>query len=229
MSDGEIKQSTPRNRDVKDFAVLLPLFGTSLAIAWEVGRFTPTGGFNLFGLADHIVAATTALPIALAMGAYFFLMFFLTAATSEKLLSPESRKPALIALSLVLPFAVLLFWGRGLNWKTIEGSDMVVLGVLALLVINHLWFRYELTAPIGIGFFFIVAILMSLTLSSELVKTEMARADAGQGVATITTKAATFKARVLMAGDRGLLTYRPDTKQVLFQRADELVTLEVKP
>ena len=32
------------------------------------------------------------------------------------------------------------------------------------------------------GFFFVVAILMSLTLSSERVKKEMTRADKGEGV-----------------------------------------------
>ena len=35
--------------------------------------------------------------------------------------------------------------------------------------------------------------------------------------------------RGVLAGDRGLLMYKLDTKQVLFQRSDEVVELEVKP
>ena len=39
MSDVELaKQTAALKWKIKDFAVLLPLLGTSLAIAWEVGR-----------------------------------------------------------------------------------------------------------------------------------------------------------------------------------------------
>ena len=228
MSDDEPKQSASLNWNVKDFAVLLPLFGTSLAIAWEVGRFSPTGGFNLFGLADHIVAATAALPVALAMGAYYFMSSWLIAATSDQLTAATGRR-ALVAASLIVPFVVLVFWVRGPHWDAIDGSDLVLFGVLLFILVNQIWLRYPLTGPIGIGFGFAVAILTSLTLSSELVKKGDGAGGRGKGVATISTKTDTYKARVLMAGDRGLLTYRPETKQVLFQRADELISLEVKP
>ena len=229
MSDVEsAKQTAALKWEIKDFAVLLPLLGTSLAIAWEVGRFSPTGGFGLFGLLDHLVAATAALPIALAMGTFFALSFWIVIAMGNKM--AEVKMPAVIAALIVLgPFAAAALWTRGFSWKEVDGSDLVVFGAFAFLMLNQIWLRFPLIGPIGMGFFFVVAILMSLTLSSEQVKKEMTRADKGEGVSTITTKSATYKARVLMAGDRGLLTYSPESKQVLFQRGDELVSLEVKP
>ena len=215
MSNDEPRQNAALNWNAKkDVAVLLPLFGTSLAIAWEVGRFSPTGGFNLFGLADHIVAATAALPVALTMGATYPMLFLLVAALSDKLTTATGRQGLVLALSLLTPFVVVILSTRGPQWKAIDGSDLVAFGAIALIVINQIWLHYPLTGPIGIGLYFVVAVLTSLTLSSELVKKEMARADEGKGVATVTTKADYLQGARPMAGDRGLLTYRPDTKQV---------------
>jgi hypothetical protein len=51
---------------VKDLLVLIPLFGSVLAMTWEVGSFIPTGGFTYFSLSEHLLAAVNALPYALA-------------------------------------------------------------------------------------------------------------------------------------------------------------------
>ena len=57
---------------VKDLVVLIPLFATSLAISWEVGRFGPYGGFLFFSLSEHLLAAMAALPVALFLSTLFF-------------------------------------------------------------------------------------------------------------------------------------------------------------
>ena len=50
---------------VKDAVVLVPLFGSLLAMTWEAGQFYPTGGFRLFSLSEHLLSAIGALPITL--------------------------------------------------------------------------------------------------------------------------------------------------------------------
>jgi hypothetical protein len=56
---------------VKDLVVLIPLFASSIAISWEVGRFMPLGGFLYFSLSEHLLAAMYALPGALILSAFF--------------------------------------------------------------------------------------------------------------------------------------------------------------
>src|SRR4051812_23785803 len=53
----------------KDFFVLIPLVGTTLAALYEVGFFYGIGisYFTLFSLSEHIVFALTALPLALGL------------------------------------------------------------------------------------------------------------------------------------------------------------------
>ena len=229
MSDADAAaQRIARGLEIKDFTVLAPVLGTSLAVAWEVGRFTPTGGFELFSLSDHLVAAMAAVSVALAAVTFFFMCFGLVVAIVNKLIALKMH-PALVAVLLTVVFVAILIWSRGVVWQAPNGSDRVVLAAFALFVANKIWFRFSLLGPVGIGFFFTVAILLCLALSSELMKTELSQADEGKGVATVTTKSSTYKARVLMAGERGLLTYIPEDKKVFFQRADELVRLEVKP
>jgi hypothetical protein len=49
---------------LKDTVVVVPLLASTLAISWEIGRFIPTRGFQLFSLSEHLPAATAALPFA---------------------------------------------------------------------------------------------------------------------------------------------------------------------
>jgi hypothetical protein len=50
---------------LKDAAILLPIVASSLAVSWEVGRFIPFGGFFLFNLSEHLLAAMAYLPTAI--------------------------------------------------------------------------------------------------------------------------------------------------------------------
>lgn len=56
---------------VKDLVVLIPLFASSIAISWEVGRFMPLGGFLFFSLSEHLLDAMYAMPAALILSAFF--------------------------------------------------------------------------------------------------------------------------------------------------------------
>ena len=79
MTDAATFQKS--NFDVKDFLVVVPLVGSSIAVCWEVGTFLPIchGGWSCLSLTEHINRALQALPLALgfASGAIVVLLAIL--------------------------------------------------------------------------------------------------------------------------------------------------------
>jgi hypothetical protein len=59
------QRSVDASLTLKDAAILLPIVASSLAVSWEVGRFIPFGGFFLFNLSEHLLAAMAYLPTAI--------------------------------------------------------------------------------------------------------------------------------------------------------------------
>ena len=77
MSDATTPSGSPsgapvtKQVELKDVAVIVPLIGSTLAISFEVGSFTPIieGSFSLFSITEHIGFALSVLPIAIALSA----------------------------------------------------------------------------------------------------------------------------------------------------------------
>lgn len=209
------------NWQPKELAVYLPLTATSIAVAWQVGRLRPSGAFTLFTLSDHLVAAMDALPVALAMVAFFSLSFAMLTSVS-KFLGDVARPRLAAALYVltVLGAVIVLRWSGG----PLQTSDYVVLGGIALFFANTLMSGFSLTSPAGLTFLFGLAIVSSLTLSADMTERTIARVDAGQiATSTIQTKkSGAFNGYILMTGERGVLAYMPETHRFRFTPTDDL-------
>jgi hypothetical protein len=53
------------NPSIKDVVVVIPVIASSVAMTWEVGRFSYYGGYRYFTLTEHLAAATNYLPLAI--------------------------------------------------------------------------------------------------------------------------------------------------------------------
>jgi hypothetical protein len=211
----------------KDFVLLIPLLASSLAISWEVGKFFPSGGFSFFTLSEHFLAAMVALPVALVV-TFFFAFSFATLGPIARRMAAKSPRWALIvsllaiAIGLAIPGAVE-FHKRG----ELDSSTVVVDLALLLFVANAFWPKHKITGPIGLLFVFGTSILVSISLSADLSWSNIRRAEADANILSdIITKSDTSKAYVIMAGERGILSYSPDSKRFRFQRSDEIQGLE---
>jgi hypothetical protein len=212
------------NLGMKDVVVFGPLVTSSLAITWEVGRFLPTGGFDLFTLTDHLVGAFSAIPFALVLVAFFSVMLWSIPLAAKFLethigVRPSRSFPILIALGTI----GIVAWRAD---RPFNEFDFVISTALIVVAINVAWLRYSLGSSPGLAFTFILAVVVSLIASADLVRRELSRMDRGETKPTnIRTKSGDIQAYTLMNGERGLLLYIPETKSIQFLRVDEVQSL----
>jgi hypothetical protein len=226
-------EQKPASLSVKDLAVLIPLFATSLAISWEVGTFIPFGGFVYFSLSEHLLNAMYALPIALVfsvvlgIGVVPVLLYKETKARHER---PRQSWAKTFAKGLVaVVFIGLAGWAIS-TWEY-SADQLVLLGALLLVIVvtraNEFWFRRSWSSPAMLSALaatsIVVAILMGV--ANSLVLVGLIRSGR-VSPATIVSKNDTTEGFVLMTGERGLLIYFPDGNRVRFQKADELQKIE---
>jgi hypothetical protein len=201
----------------KDVAVVGPLLTTSLAITWEVGRFIPTGGFELFSLSDHLVAAVVAIPLALGIAAFFALTFLMLGSLNKYLgnRSPRGKYLSVWAAGGTIGAVATISIYKGGPFRPL---DFVIAAALFFFAANIAWLGHRMSSRVGLTWLFLLSMLVSLTASSDKVQRELLEIDKGEKPAsTITTKSSgTFNAHILMTGERGLLTYRPETKSIFF-------------
>jgi hypothetical protein len=211
---------------VKDFVVLIPLLGSLLAMAWEVGQFIPTSGFWLFSLSEHLLAAVRALPFALiaAVGLIVGLAFF---PSSEELgqhlfgqaSEPWLRRKLLIGLTIFLavPGIALIVAGFISRQASFFGGGVFIGGLAALFIARPK--RASVYA-----FVFVCSLIETMGLAVDEMRGYLnARPNE---VSTIYTKTATYSGKVIMSGERGLLFFRPDQNDFVFQRQDEIQRIE---
>lgn len=237
---------------VKDLAVLVPFVASSLAISWEVGRFIPFGGFVLFSLSEHLLAAMAALPLALAVTVYFGCIFLVVPPVLRKLAEAGTRVAALppfAAISFrtskmpqILRWTIasisVLFWvalGAILLyfvWKNVRvelrASIYPVAFLIAVLLLNSTYFLRPLASQSMLALLGGTAILLAMTLSVDNSNLQIRKSKAGNSdrVVDITLKAGTVRGYLVMSGERGALVYSPDSDKMIFQRADEIQKLE---
>jgi hypothetical protein len=160
-------------RRLQDLLVFVPSLTTAIALAWQIGRLQPTGGFFYFSLTDHLVAAAAAVPIAFAFAAFF--------ATVTIFLSDIVRRfPKLrwVILLLLAGAEMVAWWLEahpfpGLNLH-LQLSDVLTFGVIAFLVLMA-----TRGGAIGEGaiWIFAVAAVFFMLLSADLTRRNLGEAD----------------------------------------------------
>jgi hypothetical protein len=107
-------------------------------------------------------------------------------------------------------------------------SFKITFDLAALLFLaNTFWFRYKVTSSLGVVVFFGLSILISLSLSADLARSALKKAEKNPDVlSVVTTKSDTINGYLIMAGERGILLYKPDKNRISFQRSDEVQSIE---
>lgn len=234
---------------VKDLVVLIPLFATALAISWEVGRFQPSGGFLFFSLSEHILAAMEALPHAMASSAYFVVLIIIFTNFQNRPAGAQSRADRLVKWAVVIsagaagamlymvfpeaaaPAAVLSnAFKSGLVYHHAFFNFGMALTV-AIVVANAFWFRRPWASPVMLSLLGAASIILAMMAGINQSLALIHYAKSGKSVpynaiATIVSKNDSSKGYVLMMGERGLLTYFPDSDRFSFQKANEIQKIE---
>jgi hypothetical protein len=122
---------------------------------------------------------------------------------------------------------VLLHWQVG-DRRLIEAAEVVMGLALIALVANSFWFRFPISSKQSLITLFFLSALYAAALSSDWTRKAIDQVDAKQTPpATITTsKLGVYSGHILMSGERGILSYHPDTKQIVFTKADEIKKIE---
>ncbi|MGX9389768.1 hypothetical protein ACWX0K_10920 [Nitrobacteraceae bacterium UC4446_H13] len=134
----------------KDYAVYVPIIGTSLAFAWEVGLFVPIGGaaFGMFSISEHIVFALQALPVALVAAFLVICMHLLYRrhARVERLEKIGSKSWSIfivIAMSSAIPIALEAFVIRLMALPVVWGILLFIqLGFAVFIFMKMTRYRY---------------------------------------------------------------------------------------
>jgi hypothetical protein len=220
MNEGE------PNWQIKDALLIIPLAASALAISWEIGRFAPFGGFRLFTISDHLLAALSALPIALIFTIYFLAVLGLIPTIGA--LAARHRVRFFLGCTIAsvsVCACVYYFFGGRLP----TASSAVITGIVLLAVANSLWFGIRLTSPVGLLFLLGTSIILAMVMGSELSQSLADSAKQGDKRVTltdITLKTGTTRGYILMAGERGMLFYVPERDRLIFVRLEDIQRIE---
>jgi hypothetical protein len=213
----------------KNIAILVPVLSSALAISWEVGRFTVVPGFFLFSLSEHLLAAMQALPLAFGVAALLtFTGAGLVAVMDRLAFRPSMSTQRRLALLLALALGITAGWSfEYYRNKTFDNSNIVIAILMLLFSANVVFYQHRVNSPIGRLFIFIGSIMMSLTLSGDLVRKSVRNAGKEpEKLVDVTTTTGRFQARLFMAGERGFLLYNPETQRFSFTKSDQMQSIE---
>ena len=202
--------------DAKDLAVFIPLFGSSLAIAYEVGSFIPlgSGAFALFNLSDHLLWALRAVPTVLIIfAAITVLMPLYGIARSLKGRRWKCFLRVVAAVCLCFGLFLLVFgWLKSSVFELVVGFGAMTVAILAITPSVLRTFSLQFTLLILFG----------------LVAAMAAGIDASRAqlhftcLADFNLKAGVQSAVLVRSGERGLLLFDPSQQKFTFEKWDDL-------
>lgn len=208
----------------KDVVVLIPLFGSLLAMTWEVGQFIPIDGFRQFSLSEHLLSAVAALPFAIIAAVVLIvaLTFFPSSEELAQHFFGRTSKP-MIRRDLLIGGVIIALAGiAGIVAGVILRAAAIIGGGIFAVGLAALFFRPN--PVIVYAFCFVCSLLVTMGLAIDNMRGYLnSRPDA---VSTIYTKTAAYRGKVIMGGERGLLFFRPEQNDFVFLREDEIQRIE---
>jgi hypothetical protein len=213
MTDEPIRRAL----DLKDAAVLAPLFATSVAISWEVGLFYVTGGFYYFSLSEHLVYAVSALPLALFFAAVFLLVTITFVPMIDRFIGGRRG----FAVLLFVIGIALAIWAY--PTASVFNFTIGMLACLGSIIIGSTDLRR--TDPQSLVFLAILGAALPFATGVDL-QVEAEKAAARGNVEMIKLKSGELRGTIMMAGERGLLVYQPSKETYIFIRSDDFLSAE---
>jgi hypothetical protein len=199
-----------------------------VALTYDVGFFNGLGiaYFSLFSLAEHLVFALGALPFALAtvisIPALATLVILLTR-LMRRMLPPAIMK--LFNLHYFIPILLILITlaltAFGFDQRFIFFPAFAVC-VLATMMVARINFRLELLLPATI---IVSSFFMTFAVASDIGRAQFRKAPSH----TLETSAGQLPGILIRGGERGVLFYDPNKKEISFQRWDTIIRITSKP
>lgn len=201
----------------KDIAVFVPIAGTITALSWETGSFLPIGGhaFEQFSLAEHVVFSLPALPFAITLVLIVAVEWIVIERNTESRPAAQRWHPmdpivlfvAFTNLATGLYLGILVFM-----WMSISTAALVV---------------FLKKRPNALGKYRVAA--MVVLFSWLQIATYLAAADFTRFALTsndhlheIVTDRQVHRLVLLRSGERGILTFNPQTSNFAFLPNDGL-------
>jgi hypothetical protein len=211
----------------KEFAVLIPLLGSGLAVAYDVGYF---GGldiefFSFFSLSEHIVFALRAFPPAVVVACLIGAAMPFQSRYLDDLRQLERRKK--LGLISICALAMLLLWGAA---AALSGAGVINLGdMAAFLTVILIMLAIMLDRLVTRTLVVCAAVtIVSFAAGYESAKNILApkphvRFVQFTGTTVIdTARDGALEVRLIRSGDRGVLFFDLKSRQVTFIRWDEI-------
>lgn len=209
----------------KDFMVLVPLFGTALAITYDVGYFS---GINLdlftfFSLSEHTVFALQVFPFALiaasAIGLLiFYIRPFAKAAEVEfrRNTSQNTKRFLVLLISLCIVVCTFIITFKEYPTPAMIGGAFAGILIVVSYFTNDLFVRAVLICLIATIYTFgfgygLATIDLQPSKYSSLPSTSIETKENGA-----------IDARLIRSGDRGVLFVDKRNGQVTLLRWDEI-------
>ncbi|RZN16380.1 hypothetical protein CWO90_39870 [Bradyrhizobium sp. Leo121] len=173
--------------ELKEILIVVPLFASSLAISWEVGRYQ-LSGVDLFTIPEHLLVAVGYFPVAFSVA--IFLVPTAMAARAKRDLTRAQK----IIITVLLCVIIAASFGYV---HFLEPARAVLLNVVlvpyAFIVIDSLWLRWTMTSTTVLLAIFGYSVIAAWWLAFDFSRNRMANANAGRGLSEIVTKAETLR------------------------------------
>jgi len=217
---------------------VVPVAGTTTAIIYDVGYFwgLDIKAFTLFALSEHIVFALEAIPIALGVAAYGFLLLA-SGKIEEKSSAEELRKlektiPQLQDRYELLMKRLVQLRRRGLIYASLTlvcGVISFIAGSFAIGIAAAFAFLLELssrstsdvlaTTPTKYLFVMLAAFTVTFATGYEMQDRDRKRPKATH---ELVLQDGEIAGVLIRSGERGLLFVRTDNKQLSFIKWDQI-------
>jgi hypothetical protein len=111
---------------------------------------------------------------------------------------------------------------------TVIQSELISYGGLLLYVANLFWFRVAMNATLGLAAVAVLAVLISISLGSDVSKSiiDRSKTDASLLTTILHKDSSTTTGLLVMSGERGLLVFDPQNDRMIFERLEDLKSLQ---
>jgi hypothetical protein len=216
------------------FFPVVPLIGTTIAVAFDVGYFYGVGinYFTIFSLTEHIGFSLEAIPFALAILVALLLLEALSdllidrslrraASKLDELSSNDQKKAYLSKRRIGRRLLTLTFFAAGLSYLWFDTSyrafvllSTMFVTILVLWTAPNRWYSSQPT------FLFLVGTCAAVLLGDWIGSGYISRASNSD---TITLKSGEVVAvKLIRAGERGVLFAKPELRSVEFYQWESI-------
>ncbi|MCP3408815.1 hypothetical protein [Bradyrhizobium sp. CCGB01] len=211
----------PEQWSSKDLVVAIPLVGTAIAISYDVGYFygVDIAFFTLFSIAEHIVFALQAAPVALGLAVLLMLTVRskLDVVAGQKIAALGRKSNIWVNLTVLAISGITV--GLGIYYRLAGMAAGMLIGAFLTLT-RFIPFEQRTVYSVSA----ILVIVSAFAMGHDNARAHLL---SGEITHTIQTEKelAAMSVKIIRSGERGVLFYEPKTKQLGLVRWDAVKRL----